>query len=494
MSKVALSRRTSRSNSRAHRKPFLILALLLGLCLAIGIFARWNNLRVVGRATVSSPPPQNNYAANNPTKEYVYAGGGLLATEEPVTLNHATYTSQSVRSRMTTGQVYYVSITLQNTGNNSWTPASNYKLRSRNQANWGTTSVALPTGTTVSHGSSYTFIFPVTAPTITAPGTFNFQWQMSQDGSGFFGETATAQVTVTTDYTESPFDFDGDGWVDIVVWRPSEGNWYIINSMTGANRIQMLGLPDDQIVPGDYDGDRRTDFAVWRKSNSSNPNDPNIGKWYIIYSNNNPNSIVSEFSDWGRASLGDIAVPADYDGDHKLDRAIFRPSEGNWYLIKSSTGAAVIQNWGGGADKPAPGDYDGDGKADITIFRPSEGNWYIRNSSNGTTSLQGWGAMGDLIVPADYDGDGKTDIAVWRPGEATWYIRNSSDGSTRNVGWGQSGDKLVPADYDGDGKTDVAVWRPSDSNWYIRKSSDNTTLLRNWGAPNDVPVPNIYIR
>jgi hypothetical protein len=272
---------------------------------------------------------------------------------------------------------------------------------------------------------------------------------MSQDGSGFFGETSTAQVFVTTDYTEIPFDFDGDGWVDIVLWRPSDGNWYIINSMTGSNRIQMLGLPDDQIVPGDYDGDRKTDFAVWRKANLSNPNDPNIGKWYVIFSNNNPNNTVTEFSDWGHASLGDIAVPADYDGDHKFDRAIFRAPEGNWYIINSSNGTGRLQGWGNSTDKPAPGDYDGDGKADIAVFRPSEGNWYILNSSNGTNTIQNWGNNGDLIAPADYDGDGKTDIAIWRGGEG---------------------------------------------NWYIRKSSDNTVMMRNWGAPGDKPVPNIYVR
>ena len=75
---------------------------------------------------------------------------------------------------------------------------------------------------------------------------------------------------------------------------------------------------------------------------------------------------------WGGGA--DVPVPGDYDGDGITDVAIFRPSTGSWFIVKSATATGVSLTWGGGGDVPVPGDYDGDGKTDIAIFRPTSGN------------------------------------------------------------------------------------------------------------------------
>jgi hypothetical protein len=77
---------------------------------------------------------------------------------------------------------------------------------------------------------------------------------------------------------------------------------------------------------------------------------------------------------------------------------VWRPGEGNWYVIYSSDGTQRVQQWGTSGDFPIPGDFDGDTKTDFAVWRPSQGEWYVINSSNNAQVAQQWGTPGDIPV------------------------------------------------------------------------------------------------
>jgi photosystem II stability/assembly factor-like uncharacterized protein len=278
-------------------------------------------------------------------------------------------------------------------------------------------------------------------------------------------------------------DFDTDGKTDVAIWNSSTGQWFVLNSMSGFNRVEPAwgsAGAGDIAVPRDYDGDNKVDVAVFR---------PSEANWYLLWSSLNTVSRTIAVKAWG--APGDIPVPGDYDGDGKADLATFRPSEGNWYILHSSDNSSEVRQWGNSTDRLVPADYDKDGKTDIAVFRPSTGYWYIINSGNGSLTIQQWGNSADRVVPADYDGDGKDDIAVFRPSDTTWYIINSSNGSFRVQVFGNATDVPTPGDFDGDGLSDLAVYRPSDGNWHILQSSTNTVRTQNLAGTT--PVPATYV-
>lgn len=67
----------------------------------------------------------------------------------------------------------------------------------------------------------------------------------------------------------------------------------------------------------------------------------------------------------------------------------------------SSNGQATIINFGIAEDKSVAADYDGDGKADIAVFRPSTGIWYLLRSTAGFTALQ-FGIPTDMPTPNSF--------------------------------------------------------------------------------------------
>ena len=255
---------------------------------------------------------------------------------------------------------------------------------------------------------------------------------------------------------------------------------------------QAWGMSGDKPVPGDYDGDGKTDFSVFR---------PSTGEWFVLRSSDGAwDPIVT----WGDED--DYRVPADFDGDGKTDRAVFRPADGTWYVVLSANFSSAYYYYGAPDDVPAPADYDGDGRADLGLWRESNRTFYSMTTSYTGANAVSFSTIGPgsyewLTVSADYDGDGRADHALYDKAGSRWYIRNSADGSYSSPPWGNGGDEPVQNDYDGDGKCDIATWRPIDApagsigKWFIRQSAfaDSPREVQ-WGAVGDIPVPAFYRR
>lgn len=105
----------------------------------------------------------------------------------------ALFLSQSVPVSMVVGQPYSVSVQMKNTGSATWTSGTNYLLGSQNPANNGTWGIArVGLAGAVANGQAATFSFTATAPS--TPGTYNFQWQMLQEGVAWFGTSSPNQA------------------------------------------------------------------------------------------------------------------------------------------------------------------------------------------------------------------------------------------------------------------------------------------------------------
>lgn len=106
------------------------------------------------------------------------------------TQNDAHFVAQSVPATVQTNQQFSVSLRWLNTGVPTWEGINGLRLNSQNPAGnttWGTASLSLAEDV-VPTGQQIEVLFDAIAPA--TPGTYNFQWRLSQNGVGLFGESS----------------------------------------------------------------------------------------------------------------------------------------------------------------------------------------------------------------------------------------------------------------------------------------------------------------
>ena len=309
---------------------------------------------------------------------------------------------------------------------------------------------------------------------------------LSQSTMNFPGSGGAGSVSVSAGDACSWQGSTSASWIQITSPPQSGSGSLLFNIQANPTRAArsatitvgslavIVNQAPSRSVAFDFDGDSRTDVSVFRPSN---------GSWWIARSTGGV--LAKQFG-----ISTDRIVPADYDGDLKADISVYR--DGTWYIIRSSDDTITINSWGTADDIPVPADYNSDGSAELAIFRPASGSWWILNA-NGTFSSAAFGIDGDIPTPGDYDGDGKADLSVFRPGaQGTWWVLNSSNGVAASTPFGLQGDIPVAADYDGDGRDNIAVFRPSNSTWYRSPNASTNYDAVQWGTATDALAPGDY--
>lgn len=198
-------------------------------------------------------------------------------------------------------------------------------------------------------------------------------------------------------------DYDGDGRDDPAVYDSATGMWSWLGGASHGTLETQIWMPGGVPTPGDYNGDGKNDFAVQLPPVAAS----DAAKFRIAYNDGEIGPISDLPLTYG-LSIYQV-IPGDYDDDGVTDIA-----QGNlsgtgiiWRVLRSSSGYTLQSKIPFGTvatDFTVQGDYDGDGKLDRAVYRatgsPEDGVFRVLQSSNNMTVTFDWG--GELDNPVAF--------------------------------------------------------------------------------------------
>ncbi len=248
--------------------------------------------------------------------------------------------------------------------------------------------------------------------------------------AGDFNGDGTAEPVITA---PAIGDVDGDG-ANEVAWGGVDGDVYLVNGATGANKPGFPVFVRDSIRSSpalhDFDGDGRLEIVIGVDAHAEGPpfNTPDGGCLHVLRSNGTERPGFPKCID---QTIVSSAAVGDIDGDGKPEIVVgtgsFYPHRAHQVYAWKCDGTAV-PGWPVGVDgevstSPALADLDGDGVLDVVVTdnnaSPSTAFHVYAFKGSGTrlwktvpkTFFGTTPNAGDPVV-ADVAGDGKVEVLV----------------------------------------------------------------------------------
>ena len=278
------------------------------------------------------------------------------------------------------------------------------------------------------------------------------------------------------------FDFNRDGFGDVLVQNPSTGSVVYANMANGSfsGWAAVANVPGWSVIgAGDFNGDGFADVVIQNQSGQ------------IIYANM-ANGIFSGWGmianvpGWNAVGVGDL------NGNGFSDVVIQNPTSGQ--IIYANMANGSFSGWGMIASVPGwqvvgVADINGDGFADVVI-QSASGQIDYANMANG--SFSGWAGVANVpgwqvIGAGDINGDGFADVVIQSQSGQIDYINMANGVASGFVAVGNlSGYRARSVeDVNGDGYADIVV--QNQSTGQIQYANMANGVFSNWVGVSIAP-------